>query len=56
MNDIVLIFIVALIVSLALLYIYKSKKDGKKCIGCPDSKNCSGKCSGCSYKCDVKDE
>ena len=29
------------------LALYKAKKSGKKCIGCPDSGGCSGGCSGC---------
>ena len=24
-----------------------AKKNGRKCIGCPDSESCSGNCSGC---------
>ncbi len=56
MEDIIVIIIVAVIVMLAGLYIYKAKKSGKKCIGCPDAENCgknndstcNGNCSGCS--------
>ena len=47
MEDIIIILIVAIIVGLAGLYIYRAKKKGGKCIGCPDSKNCSGNCSEC---------
>jgi len=51
--DIVIIVLIAGILAAAGWYIYKSKKSGKKCIGCPDScacasGNCSGGCSGCS--------
>ena len=50
---IVLIF---LVVGGAVTYIIKAKKSGQKCIGCPDSKNCSsggcsGGCSGCNGGC-----
>ena len=38
--------VLALVVGLAVLYIVKSKKNGKKCIGCPSG--CSGSCGGCS--------
>lgn len=55
MEDIIVILIVAVIVVLAGIYIYKAKKSGKKCIGCPDGCNCSKKqngesscCGGCS--------
>lgn len=55
MEDIIVIIVVAVIVVLAGLYIYKAKKSGKKCIGCPDAENCGkngisacgGNCSSC---------
>ena len=43
---IVLAVIVALLGG-AAFYIYKAKKKGAKCIGCPSSCSCSGNCSGC---------
>ena len=45
--DIIVIAVIALILGLAVFYIIKAKKSGKKCIGCPDSGSCSGACSGC---------
>jgi len=45
MTDLIIILIIALIVGLASFYIYKAKKSGKKCIGCPDGCSCGGKCS-----------
>jgi len=47
MQDIIIIAILVLIVGLAAGYIYKAKKSGKKCIGCPDSGSCSKKDCGC---------
>ena len=44
--DYIIIVIVALILGLSAWFIWKSKKSGKKCIGCPDSGSCSGGCSG----------
>ena len=41
---------ILLILSLAALYVYKTKKKGGKCIGCPDGKRCSGNCPGCDKK------
>ena len=41
MENIIVIVLVAVIVALAVLYIIKSKKSGKKCIGCPYACNCS---------------
>ena len=46
MKNLIIIVILALIVGLAGLYIYKAKKSGKKSIGCPDGcscKSCPGK-------------
>lgn len=53
--DYIIIGIVALVLIAAGWFIYKSKKSGKKCIGCPDSCACSGTtcnggCSGCSHQ------
>ena len=40
MTDIIVIAIIAVIVILAALYVYKEKKRGKKCVGCPYSGTC----------------
>ena len=47
-GEIIAIIAVVLIVGGAVAYIVKAKRSGQKCIGCPDSKTCSGKCSGCN--------
>ena len=47
MTNIIVLLVVGLVVGGAAGYIYKEKKKGVKCIGCPDSGNCSGACSGC---------
>ena len=49
--DFIVIGIIALAVVLALIYIVRAKKSGKKCIGCPDAKNCGGGWGGCAYTC-----
>ncbi|MBR5437495.1 MAG: FeoB-associated Cys-rich membrane protein [Clostridia bacterium] len=46
MKDIIIIAVVLLIVSLSALYVYREKKKGRKCIGCPYSGTCSGGCNG----------
>lgn len=51
MESIIAAVIVAAIVALAVWYIYKAKKNGKKCIGCPDGGSCSGAGSGCCCGC-----
>ncbi|MBQ8834036.1 MAG: FeoB-associated Cys-rich membrane protein [Oscillospiraceae bacterium] len=46
MKDIIVIVILVLILGLSAFYIYKEKKSGKKCIGCPYAGSCNGGCSG----------
>ncbi len=49
--DIIIIFIVAAVVTGIGVYLYKAKKRGETCIGCPYAKQCSSKCNGnCSGK------
>ena len=43
MEDIILIAVLAVIIGLAVFYVYKSKKSGKKCIGCPYGSQCCSK-------------
>ena len=45
MDNLIVIVIVVLIVGLAAGYVYRAKKRGAKCIGCPGG--CGGKCSSC---------
>ena len=52
MIDVLLIGILLAVFGLTGFAIYKSKKSGKKCMGCPDScacpqSNCTGGCSSC---------
>jgi len=49
MTDIIIAVVVVLIIGAASLYIYRAKKSGQKCIGCPNSKQCSAK--GCNCGC-----
>ena len=41
-KDIIILVVFAVILIAAIRYIYKSKKSGKRCVGCPDSG--TGKC------------
>ena len=66
MTDLIVILIIAAIVGGAAFYIYRSKKNGKKCIGCPDSatcgkynesvSSCGGNCSFCTSCHSAQDE
>ena len=44
MVDVILIAVLALILGLAVFAVVKSKKSGKRCIGCPDSGHCGKGC------------
>ena len=56
MDNLIIISAVVLIVALAGAYIYKEKKKGKKCIGCPSGGSCtSGNCQGCTG-CSISDK
>lgn len=46
-TDIAVILVIALILGGAAGFVYRSKKNEKKCIGCPDNCACSGGCTGC---------
>ena len=47
MENLILLALLGLILGGAAGYVYKAKKKGVKCIGCPDGSTCSGSCSGC---------
>lgn len=47
MDNILLLALLGLILGGAAGYVYKAKKKGAKCIGCPDGAKCSGPYSGC---------
>lgn len=42
--DYLVIALVALVMGIAAAYVYRSKKKGKGCIGCPCAGSCGGKC------------
>lgn len=53
--DYIVIAVIVAILGLAGWYVYKARKSGKTCIGCPDSgtcaSKCSGSCAGCGCNC-----
>lgn len=53
-DNIIVILIIAVIVGLAINYIYKEKKAGNHCIGCPHSKSCASAKNGCC-SCQMKE-
>ena len=58
MQNLIIILVLAAIIGYAVGYIYKSKKRGHKCIGCPEGTcTCScqaGGCSGCGGSCNER--
>ena len=46
MENLIIILILAFIIGGILIYLYKAKKRGESCIGCPYAKQCAskGKC------------
>lgn len=51
MENAIIIAVLAIIVGLASWYVYKAKKSGKKCIGCPSAGSCSRNCV-CEGRCE----
>ncbi len=50
MENLIIIAILLAIVCGIMFYLYRAKKRGETCIGCPYSKECGGKCGGCPDK------
>lgn len=48
MADLIIGLIIVVAVGAAIRYIYKAKKSGAKCIGCPDGAACGSKTEGSS--------
>ncbi len=40
MENVIIIAVLIVLIGLAGFYVYKAKKSGKKCIGCPDGCAC----------------
>ena len=50
MTDLILILLLLLITAGIAAYLYRAKKRGEKCIGCPYAKQCGGRCGGNNEK------
>ncbi len=46
MLDFILIVLLAGILGSVADYLYKAKKNGQHCVGCPNAKQCAGNCGG----------
>lgn len=55
MTDLIVIAVLAVIIGFAARYVYKAKKSGAKCIGCPVEGGCPHKKGGtCTCHTDAK--
>lgn len=45
LGDWIVVAVLVLLAGGISLYIYRQKKKGNKCIGCPYGNECSGKCN-----------
>jgi len=59
MDNFIIIAILVVIIGFAAFYVYRAKKNSRKCIGCPDAKTCGknaeGSCGCCSCCCSGED-
>lgn len=51
MDTIIAVAVIVAIVGLAAFYVYRAKKSGKKCIGCPYGESCAKNSQGCGCGC-----
>lgn len=50
MENLIIIAVLVAIVAGSVFYLWRSKKNGNACVGCPSSKSCGGKCcGGCAH-------
>ena len=56
MKDLILILVLLVIVAVAGGYIYRAKKRGVQCIGCPAGSKCGDTCAGCGSACGARKE
>ncbi|MGYP005769284809 len=49
MTNWIAIAVIVIILAAAARYVYKAKKSGAKCIGCPAAKSCGSKSCSCGH-------
>ncbi len=47
MENLIILAVVAVIITLSGRYLYRAKKRGTRCIGCPGGCSRNGPCGGC---------
>ncbi len=48
MENLIIAAILLCIIGGIVFYLYRAKKRGETCIGCPYARKCGSKCSGCA--------
>lgn len=64
MGDYIVLAILIVVIAAIIIYLYRAKKNGQACIGCPASKQCAenkktsccSNCSACGMNCPSKQE
>ncbi len=56
MENFIIIAILLCIIGSILVYLYRAKKRGETCIGCPYARQCGGSCSGGQGGCGSYDD
>ena len=54
LTNVILVIILLAIAGGASLYLYRAKKRGEHCVGCPHAKQCGGKSCNCGSSNDSK--
>ena len=49
-QNVIAVAAIVLVIGFAVFYVYRSKKNGKRCIGCPGG----GACDSCGCTCDTR--
>lgn len=44
MTDLIIVLVLLALVGGAVRYLYRAKKRGQRCVGCPDGGSCGGNC------------
>lgn len=47
MTNLIVVLVLLALIGAAAAYVFRAKKQGQKCIGCPYSKECAARANGC---------
>ena len=55
MGNVITVIVLLVVIGAAAIYVIKAKRNGRKCIGCPNG-GCSGECAACGYDCNSSEK